>query len=414
MNWKTIIIISLFILGICLYYGSKFTSTSSLYACPGLTVDDILTPIDGSQHLMMSAYKDYREGGATRILAIINRDHPTSLYCVFCCSGYGLLVKEGAVQMHSVHYGYLYVAADVLCSEEPGCNPTHVTLANHQDAWHIVGRPFLTIQNKERREKDFPVFLTVCMSTVFGGYNNALQFVQTMELYKLFGVQKVVLYLTDCGRDLSRVLQHYVEEGTLEIVPWLSQELNGNIHLNGQLSVMNECIYRNMYSSQYVLLADVDQLFIPYKHISLRTLMVGLQAQHPEASVFQVETHVFPLTAAMSYSTRPSGEPELKRMPVVDILKYVYREPIQGDDFRSYKMVVNPRLVVQTAMFEVLKNYGKTVKVPSDVCKVMEVKEHQGENTATEHLVLDKRLWDFADRLAPNVDQVMQKIRVDN
>ncbi|XP_045555256.1 uncharacterized protein isoform X2 [Salmo salar] len=181
------------------------------------------------------------------------------------------------------------------------------------------------------------------------------QFVQTMEFYKLLGVRRVVLYLTSCGPDLEKVLQYYAEEGTLEVIGWpinhflkpsTGWELEGDIPLNSQLTIMNECIYMNMYRSRYVLLADVDQLLVPASHSSLLPLMEDLQGQHPDTAVFLMETH------SRYCNARPFRTEE---------------ELVLEEDFRSYKMGFNPRLVLQTAMFEVTQSYGYSVRVPSDV-----------------------------------------------
>lgn len=75
-------------------------------------------------------------------------------------------------------------------------------------------------------------------------------------------------------------------------------------------------------------------------------------------------------------------------------------------------MVVNPRLVLQTAMFEVTQSYGDSVRVPSDVCKIMQVKEAQRESWTNEQLVLDRRLWEFGEYLVPSVDEVLQKLGI--
>lgn len=170
-----------------------------------------------------------------------------------------------------------------------------------------------------------------------------------------------------------------------------TQELEGDIHLNGQLTTMNECIYRNMYRSRFVLLADVDQLLVPASNISLRPNMEDLQGQPPDAAVFLMETHHFPVTAGTTtpdHSTR-------RRAPEVDLLDYVYREPVQEDAIHSYKMVVNPWLVLQTDMFEVTQSYVDTVRVLSDVCKIMQVKEAQKGSWSNEQLVLNRGLWEF-------------------
>ncbi|XP_034145566.1 uncharacterized protein LOC105005813 isoform X1 [Esox lucius] len=393
---------------------------SALSTCPIYTANGTITAVKGSTALMVSAYKDYRGQRAIRIIAVVNRHQTTPLYCVFCCTGEASQVTPATVLAHSVHYGYPYVAADILCFEHPGCNVTHVTVATPIENLDPLNLPFLSVQNREVEEveevEEFPFYLTVCMSSMFGDYNNVLQFVQTMEFYKLLGVPRVVLYLTSCGPDLEKVLQYYTEEGTLEVIDWPIdhflkpatgwelEELEGDIHLNGQLTIMNECIYRNMYRSRYVLLADVEQLLVPVAHNSLRPLMEGLQGQHPDAAVFLMETHLFPATAGkagLSAQSRALG---------VNLLDYVYREPLEEDDFRSHKMVVNPRKVLQTAIFEVTQSYGDTVRVPFDLCKIMQVTEAPRENWTKDQLVLDRSLWKFRDYLVPTVDEILQKL----
>ena len=74
-------------------------------------------------------------------------------------------------------------------------------------------------------------------------------------------------------------------------------------------------------------------------------------------------------------------------------------------------MVVNPRLVVQTAMFEVLKNYGETVDVPSSIARVRQVKpsEENNEDANGINLILDTRIGEFKDLLKPKVNEVVKK-----
>lgn len=106
-------------------------------------------------------------------------------------------------------------------------------------------------------------------------------------------MDRVVIYNTSCGPDLDRLLQIYSKEGFVEMVPWpIDQHLNpspgwlfsqsgGDVHYFGQLTTLNECIYRSMDRSRYVLLNDIDEIIMPYKHNNLTSLMDVLQQQHP-------------------------------------------------------------------------------------------------------------------------------------
>ncbi|KAK2826454.1 hypothetical protein Q5P01_020668 [Channa striata] len=81
-------------------------------------------------------------------------------------------------------------------------------------------------------------------------------------LVGLLGVNRVVIYNTSCGPDLERLLQSYSQEGFVELVPWpINRYLNpspgwlfsqhgGDVHYFGQLTTLNECIYRSMDRSR--------------------------------------------------------------------------------------------------------------------------------------------------------------------
>lgn len=249
---------------------------------------------------MVSAYKDHRLNGATRIIGIIRRDQLRPLYCIFygqhnCSAG-----SPAQVYMHSDHFGYPFVTTDLLCRSQPMWKVTHVTISTHSDIAENKDQNFLPIQNKESAAS-FPHTFTVCISNLFGGYNNVLQFVQTVEIYKLLGVQRVVIYNTSCGPELERVLLSYKDEGILEIVPWpIDRFLNpskgwnfpehpGDLHYYGQLTTLNECVYRNMYKSKYLLLNDIDEIIMPYKHDNLQLMMEELEQEHTGTDVFVIE-----------------------------------------------------------------------------------------------------------------------------
>lgn len=116
---------------------------------------------------------------------------------------------------------------------------------------------------------------------------------------RLLGVDRVVIYNTSCGPELDHLLQEYSKEGFLEVVPWpidkhlvpshgwLHSQSGGDVHYFGQQTTLNECIYRNMERSRYVLLNDIDEIIMPYEHENLMSLMNTLQPQHPKVGHYR-------------------------------------------------------------------------------------------------------------------------------
>ena len=383
---------------------------------------DTITPIPGSRHLMVSAFKDHRLGGAIRVTSITCRQELQPLYCVLCANANAKTVgalnqcafSQAKVDVHSESFGFPFVTSDVLCMSPALQQATHVSITANPYA----NLTFLSIQNQEVKES-FRYNFTVCISNLFGEYNNALQFAQTMEVYKLIGVQRVVIYNTSCGPDVEKILKYYRKEGMLEVVPWPIDKFltpstgwkydlhHGDIHYYGQLTTLNECIYRYMYQSKYLLLNDIDEIIMPYKHANLEKLMGTLQQQHPNAGVFKIENHIFPKT-----QFDDSGRfrlPRWRSVPGVNILEHVYREPDRKHVFNPTKLLINPRSVEQTSVHFTLKQFGLVFNVPFDVCRIIHVRVPLQGQLSKDQLFVDKKLWEFEKLLIPSIDRALNE-----
>lgn len=66
------------------------------------------------------------------------------------------------------------------------------------------------------------------------------------------------------------------------------------------------------------------------------------------------------------------------------------------------------RMVEQTSIHEVLKIFGYRYRVAPDVCRIIHVRKGgpQGEKA---ELTTDKRLWDFSEKMIPNVDKRLKR-----
>ncbi|XP_073338880.1 glycosyltransferase family 92 protein F13G3.3-like [Pagrus major] len=390
-------------------------------ACPLQISEESITPLYDTKHLLVSAYMDQRvKGFDIRIIGIFKRDSIQPLYCLFCCAGWLSATTPTTILQHSDNFGFPFVTTDVMCPIPENCNTTHVSLLTKPDSVGVFNQPWLPIRNKKGKEETKWQFdFTVCVSNLFGDYNNVLQYAQTLEMYRLLGVNRVVIYKTSCGPDLDRLLQSYSQEGFVEIVPWpidrhlnpsrgwLFSEHGGDVHYFGQLTTLNECIYRSMDRSRYVLLNDIDEIVMPYQHDNLKALMDTLQKQHPNTGVFPIENHIFP-----KIHFEPSGRfhlPQWNGVPGVNILEHIYREEPDRSIYHPYKMIVQPRMVEQTSVHEVLKNSGPWFKVPPDVCRLIHVRVPLRGSLKLEELNVDNRLWTFSEKLIPNVDKQLKK-----
>ncbi|CAG5866629.1 unnamed protein product [Menidia menidia] len=385
--------------------------------CPSLVSEQTITPLKNTSHFLVSAYMDQRgKDFDIRIIGMFKRDSIQPLHCLFCCSGHFSPTTPATVLPHSDHFGFAFCATDVLCKIPQNCDATHVTLLTEPTPEKAYNQAWLPIRNKKEK---YIFNFTVCISNLFGDYNNVLQFTQALEMYRLLGVDRVVIYNTSCGPDLDRLLQSYSDEGFVEMVPWpITEHLNpspgwlfsehgGDIHYYGQLTTLNECIYRSMERSRFVLLNDIDEIAMPYQHENLMSLMNMLLEQRPNTGVFLIENHIFP----KNYF-EPSGKfhlPQWSGVPGVNMLEHIYKEEPDRQIYHPHKMIIQPRLVEQTSVHEVIKNFGQRYKVPPEVCRLIHVRVPL-RGLKQDQLTVDNRLWDFQEKLILNVDKALKKV----
>ncbi|XP_066500527.1 beta-1,4-galactosyltransferase galt-1-like [Hoplias malabaricus] len=375
-----------------------------------------IIPIKHTKHLMVSAFIDHRFIETIRVISIIKRDSLQPLYCI-CCSDDVCHSVKAVVQIYRDHFGFAFGASDMLCQGKDIQNATHVAVSTTANISDVHNMDFLPIKNRVEHET-FRFNFTVCVSSLFGAYNNVLQFAQTMEMYKLLGVQHVVIYNTSCGPDLEKLLQHYRREGILEVVPWPidqfltpstgwdSKRHSGELQYYGQLVTLNECIYRNMYQSRYILLNDIDEIIMPKKHANLSLLMETLQPKHRNVGVFIIENQIFPKT--VFEETGLFKRPKWKNIPGVNILEHIYKEPDTAKIFNPAKMIVDPRSVVQISVHNPVKVLKDIYRVPVNVSYVIHMRVPRQKGLTKKQLLVDIRVWDFEKQLVANVDQALE------
>ncbi|NWW85508.1 GALT1 galactosyltransferase, partial [Rhynochetos jubatus] len=391
------------------------TASPAGQRCRGKPAENAITALKDNRTFIISPYFDDRESKVTRVIGIVHHEDVKRLYCWFCCQPSGqVYVSNARIDVHSDRFGFPYGATDIVCLEPQSCDPTHVAI--HQSPHGNIDQlPVFEIKN--RKAESFSVDFTVCISTMFGNYNNVLQFIQSVEMYKILGAQKVVIYKNNCSHLMETVLQFYVEEGTVEIIPWpinahlrVSSQwhfMQDGTHIGyyGQITALNDCIYRNMRRSKFVVLNDADEIILPLRHSDWKAMMSSLQEQNPGTGVFLFENHIFPKTV----STDVFNISSWNAVPGVNILQHVHREPDRKAVFNPRKMILDPRKVIQTSVHSVLRAYGNSVNVPMDVALVYHCRVPLQGNLPRESLIRDTALWRYNSSLITNVNKVLSQ-----
>ncbi|XP_066435844.1 uncharacterized protein [Eleutherodactylus coqui] len=409
----TILLLNIIFLTSVYYYDPLETGVKP----KGPTISrDTITPLGNNKTFVISAYYDGRQSRSVRVLTIMHGEDVQELYCWFhCMNDTGFVSVRATIEVHSQWFGFQYGPADVVCPEPSNCSSHHISIhwSNTKNISHV---PVFEIKN--RNPQPFSANFTVCISTMFGNQENILQFVQSLEMYRLLGAQKVVIYKNSCSKAIGQVLDYYVSERFVEIVPWpidkylrtsdiWHQNMDPKIQIGyyGQLLSLNDCLYRNMYKSRYVILSDLDEIILPRLHKTWDELMEALEKEYPNMAAYRIENRVYPknVTVANFQTVFP------KNVQGTNILQVIYYEP-ESQIIYNHKMIVNPREVVQTSVHDLLKAYKNKVNVALQTVGLHHVRAAVMPNLPRASLIRDTTIWKYNSSLITNVNKVLTQL----
>ncbi|XP_053551779.1 uncharacterized protein LOC128642919 [Bombina bombina] len=391
--------------------------------CEGNVINDTIIKLNNSRTYLIAAYLDLRIVSRVRILGITYRYVEELLYCNFCFydTNDTVLVE---VDVHTDHFNFPYGTTDFLCPLRDKRIPEYVSI--HQEGNDLPSVPILLkIQNiqpqKNNPSLQFEYDFLICISALFGSYDNVLQFIQAMEMYQLLGAQKVIIYHTDSSPVMKEVLSYYLNTDFLDLIPWpITSFINvstgwhypehpGDLHYYGQTAALNDCLYRHMYKSKFIALHDIDEIILPTIHKDWTEMLDYLENTSPTARAFLFQNHVFPTTFKDKAN---SMTPETwLSVPGLNILQHVYREPNLPNELNPTKMIINPRNVIRTSVHVPLDLIGTEFCVPEDIAKLCHYREPKQKGLEKEFLIKDTIMSRYEIHLIKRVNKVLKQIK---
>ena len=94
-----------------------------------------------------------------------------------------------------------------------------------------------------------------------------------IELNSLLGAELFTIYRQYPGKEVNDILEYYDKRGRLNYVPWNfpSKKVMNNVMC--QRASLNDCLYKNMHLYDYVIVTDLDEVFVPRIHENWTQLM---------------------------------------------------------------------------------------------------------------------------------------------
>lgn len=402
-------------------YPSYKKKPINLVACGLQVQEDPVVKANNLQAYLVGSYIEHRrEVKMVKTIAVVLREEKSEYRCLLCCDGQ-TMSAPASLDIHSDHFGFEYGTADINCHITEKCTtPTHVAImstSTEEDESLKNDYTFQPVRNLKEMEI-FHYEFTVCISVMYE-YDNILQFVQAMEMFKILGVQRVAIYLTNCTSEMQQVLDYYVKLDFVELIHWKiasyitvsrgwqKSTSSGQLHYFGQLATLNDCLYRYMYQSRYIALQDLDELILPLNFRNWNELLPEVEKVYNQIGVYEFENNMFPVSLK---DFDPMYSPDFwKEVKGVNILQHIIRMSNDPTRFNNFKIIVNPRLVYKTTVHGVLQSERGTVRVSPQIARLYHVKEIEEEILEQFSKIDDPHLRDYADSLIPAVSKVLEE-----
>uniref|UniRef100_A0A131YJ70 Glycosyltransferase family 92 protein n=1 Tax=Rhipicephalus appendiculatus TaxID=34631 RepID=A0A131YJ70_RHIAP len=140
------------------------------------------------------------------------------------------------------------------------------------------------VNNRPAVKQDF----AVCVKGLdFLKDDLSVRLIEWIELLNILGAKKIFLYELEIHPNISKTLQYYQQKGLVELTPitlpggqpnlpglrhnFLSMKLTHK--RQNELIPYNDCLYRNLYSYEYIVLLDIDEVVMPVQHHTWKELM---------------------------------------------------------------------------------------------------------------------------------------------
>ncbi|GFO12908.1 upf0392 protein f13g3.3-like isoform x2 [Plakobranchus ocellatus] len=191
--------------------------------------------------------------------------------------------------------------------------------------------------------------------------------VEKLEMSRLLGAGRVVLYNTSIKPNVDAVLRMYTQEFAagrekLEVIvhSWNLPPIT--MHYWGQIAAMEDCLYRYKWSSRYMVFTDMDEFIIPFHHASWSELIADREKLRPGSAAFKIRSTVM----RKDHSSSAKGFETEAFNYRSEVLRVTDRDDYIWPEVDRTKVIVNPAKIESLEVHGVYKGYGPTDNVPPE------------------------------------------------
>ncbi|XP_025096436.1 uncharacterized protein LOC112565283 isoform X2 [Pomacea canaliculata] len=250
--------------------------------------------------------------------------------------------------------------------------------------------------------------VTRCTPALHNGFNNHTRLLEMVAVSTSLGVDHFVFYVESIGPDVSKALMALKRLGLAEVLPWNVHMEDEDLFYKGQFPAIQDCLYRHLHTSRYLLFGDVDEVFVPRSHASLLSLLDHYVTQNPACGAFLFLNTFFYLD--FRTESPPASDTAAAQYVAhhrVDLLLHTRRQRrIFPPRVRS-KPAVRPGRVETGSVHFIQKfrrNYTLCVVNKSD--GLLHHYRYHGRFPSTRNTVVDSFLWRHVEKIVQELQRL--------
>ena len=249
-------------------------------------------------------------------------------------AGRGHRVNTGGEQL--VYYGQYQLSCDLPEVQE---TPTHVSIVLKESEFEISNLlPILRNSSSSQKKDDE---LVICVPISFG-HINLVNLVNWIELNKMLGVTRVVVYNSSLDRESDPIFDFYRDLVVVhQIIPPVPDRRRDGVKL-GSPAGLNDCLMRQMHFYRHVIVCDFDEIIVPRDDITLVSLLAKVK-QDKQKLQPGIELHSYTVQNAFFFFSYP---PDIRFSNMFPYFRYRFRlkhsaKPVLGKSFLDPMLCVS-------------------------------------------------------------------------
>ena len=223
--------------------------------------------------------------------------------------------------------------------------PKALLLSEHSDCSNPSS--YISVFYEKEGHSKPKLDFVVCLHQPIYAMYNPETLAAWFETNRALGAQKIIVYYQEDIDNINHIVQKYVDEGFVEVFGWYSNFTTKYDNCYGQVLLMLDCLYRNMFTTKYLIFHDLDELIIPQKdptwHGMMKTLDGPAARQKAQFKFCFVYLHDDQAVMPMDDISDIQGCSALTDIPV--IFKRTKRSARVDCKTAKWKTIVKPQFI---------------------------------------------------------------------